>query len=93
MSELRSAADAIAAVDLDDLPGAEKLDLVADLSAAVNRLEAVRGPTSCDNGALLCERHHTACHEGGFAVARISGTSRWRTYRPDGSEIGTRAGP
>ena len=45
------------------------------------------GPTSCDNGALLCERHHTACHEGGFSVARDPGTSRWRTYRPDGTEI------
>jgi hypothetical protein len=45
------------------------------------------GPTSCDNGALLCERHHTACHEGGFRVARDPGTARWRTYRPDGSEV------
>ncbi|MCW2705496.1 MAG: endonuclease, partial [Blastococcus sp.] len=24
------------------------------------------GPTSCENGALLCERQHTAVHEGGF---------------------------
>jgi hypothetical protein len=54
---------------------------------------AVGGPTSCDNGALLCERHHTACHEGGFAVSRDPGTSRWRTYRPDGTEILSRAGP
>ncbi|RBY82005.1 endonuclease [Geodermatophilus sp. TF02-6] len=45
------------------------------------------GPTSCDNGALLCERHHTACHEGGFAVSRDPGTSTWHTYRPDGTEI------
>lgn len=51
------------------------------------------GPTSCDNGALLCERHHTACHEGGFDVARDPGTGRWRTYRPDGTEILSRAGP
>lgn len=54
---------------------------------------AFGGPTSCDNGALLCERHHTACHEGGFGVARDPGTSRWRTYRPDGTEILSRAGP
>jgi hypothetical protein len=54
---------------------------------------AFGGPTSCDNGALLCERHHTACHEGGFAVSRESGTSRWHTYRPDGTEVLSRAGP
>jgi hypothetical protein len=45
------------------------------------------GPTSCDNGGLLCERHHTCCHEGGFRVARDPGTAVWHTYRPDGSEI------
>jgi hypothetical protein len=51
------------------------------------------GPTSCDNGALLCERHHTSCHEGGFAIRRDPGTGRWHTYRPDGTEILSRAGP
>jgi Domain of unknown function (DUF222) len=51
------------------------------------------GPTSCDNGALLCERHHTSCHEGGFTVRRDPGTGRWRTYRPDGTEVLPRAGP
>lgn len=45
------------------------------------------GVTSCENGALLCERHHTAVHEGGFTVARDAGTSVWHTYRPDGSEV------
>ncbi|MCW2763329.1 MAG: endonuclease, partial [Marmoricola sp.] len=45
------------------------------------------GPTSCENGALLCERHHTAVHEGGFTVARDPGTAVWHTHRPDGSEI------
>jgi hypothetical protein len=45
------------------------------------------GVTSCENGALLCERHHTAVHEGGFDVARDPGTSVWHTYRPDGSEV------
>jgi hypothetical protein len=48
------------------------------------------GPTSCENGALLCERHHTAVHEGGFSIARDPGTAVWHTYRPDGSEIQTR---
>jgi hypothetical protein len=48
---------------------------------------AYGGVTSCDNGALICERHHTAVHEGGFRVARDPGTAVWHTYRPDGSEI------
>jgi len=51
------------------------------------------GPTSCDNGALLCERHHTAVHEGRFGIRRDPGTDRWHTYRPDGTEILSRAGP
>jgi hypothetical protein len=51
------------------------------------------GPTSCDNGALLCERHHTSCHEGGFTVHRDPGTGRWHTFRPGGTEIAGRAGP
>ncbi len=51
------------------------------------------GPTSCDNGALLCERHHTSCHEGGFSIRRDPGTARWHTYRPDGTEVLSRAGP
>ncbi|RZU33752.1 HNH endonuclease signature motif containing protein [Blastococcus saxobsidens] len=50
------------------------------------------GPTSCENGALLCERHHTSCHEGGFTIRRDPATARWRTYRPDGTEVLSRAG-
>jgi len=49
------------------------------------------GPTSCENGALLCERHHTAVHEGGFTIARDPGTAIWHTYRPGGTEIHIRA--
>jgi hypothetical protein len=45
------------------------------------------GPTSCENGALLCERHHTAVHEGGFTLTRDPGTATWHTYRPGGTEI------
>ena len=45
------------------------------------------GPTSCENGALLCEGHHTACHEGGFQLSRDPGTATWHTRRPDGSEV------
>lgn len=54
---------------------------------------AFGGPTSCDNGALVCETHHTSCHEGGFTVRRDPGTGRWHTYRPDGTEVLIRAGP
>ena len=43
------------------------------------------GPTSVENSALLCERHHTKVHHG-FRVERQP-DGRWRTYRPDGTEI------
>jgi hypothetical protein len=43
------------------------------------------GETCLDNSALLCERHHTQVHHG-FAVVRDA-DGRWRTYRPDGTEI------
>jgi hypothetical protein len=43
------------------------------------------GETSEDNGALLCERHHTKVHHG-FTIVRDP-DGRWHTYRPDGTEI------
>jgi hypothetical protein len=43
------------------------------------------GETSLDNSALLCERHHTKVHHG-FRVERPP-DGRWRTWRPDGTEI------
>ena len=43
------------------------------------------GETSLENSALLCERHHTKVHHG-FRVERPP-DGRWRTYRPDGTEI------
>src|SRR3954463_16286052 len=43
------------------------------------------GETSLANSALLCERHHTKVHHG-FRVERDPG-GRWRTWRPDGTEI------
>ncbi|MGY1734452.1 DUF222 domain-containing protein [Geodermatophilus sp. SYSU D00684] len=43
------------------------------------------GETSLDNSALLCERHHTKVHHG-FRVERQP-DGRWRTRRPDGTEI------
>ena len=43
------------------------------------------GPTSLENSALLCERHHTKVHHG-FRV-ELQPDGRWRTWRPDGTEI------
>ncbi|MGY1673267.1 DUF222 domain-containing protein [Geodermatophilus sp. SYSU D00710] len=43
------------------------------------------GETSLANSALLCERHHTKVHHG-FHVERQP-DGRWRTWRPDGTEI------
>jgi hypothetical protein len=43
------------------------------------------GETSLENSALLCERHHTKVHHG-FRVERDPG-GRWRTFRPDDTEI------
>ncbi|TFV68308.1 UNVERIFIED_ORG: HNH endonuclease [Bacillus sp. AZ43] len=46
---------------------------------------AFGGDTCQENSALLCERHHTKVHHG-FRVERQP-DGRWRTYRPDGTEI------
>ncbi|GAA3166618.1 hypothetical protein GCM10010531_19130 [Blastococcus jejuensis] len=46
---------------------------------------ADQGPTSLENSALLCERHHTKVHHGFRVERQPDGT--WRTYRPDGTEI------
>jgi hypothetical protein len=43
------------------------------------------GETSLENGALLCERHHTKVHHG-FRI-ELQPDGRWRTYRPDDTEI------
>ena len=44
------------------------------------------GPTVLDNLALLCRRHHTFVHEGGFRMEPIAG-ERFRFLRPDGREL------
>jgi hypothetical protein len=47
------------------------------------------GETSLENSGLLCERHHTKIHHG-YRVERDDTAppeSRWRTWRPDGTEI------
>jgi hypothetical protein len=46
---------------------------------------ADEGETSLENSALLCERHHTKVHHG-FRVERHP-DGRWRTWRPDDTEI------
>ncbi len=43
------------------------------------------GDTSLENSGLLCERHHTKVHHGFRVVRQPDG--RWRTYRPNGTEI------
>jgi hypothetical protein len=43
------------------------------------------GDTDLHNSGLLCERHHTKVHHG-FRIERQP-DGRWRTYRPDGTEI------
>jgi Domain of unknown function (DUF222) len=52
---------------------------------------ALGGQTSLANSALPCERHHTQVHHG-FRIERDDAAPpgrRWRTYRPDGTEIHT----
>jgi hypothetical protein len=47
------------------------------------------GPTSLENSGLLCERHHTKVHHG-YRIERddtAAPGARWRTYRPDGTQI------
>jgi hypothetical protein len=43
------------------------------------------GETSLENSGLVCERHHTKVHHG-FRIQRDP-SGRWRTWRPDGTEI------
>jgi hypothetical protein len=41
------------------------------------------GPTAVDNGLLLCPRHHTCVHEGGFTITGDPNGTLW-FHRPDG---------
>jgi hypothetical protein len=43
------------------------------------------GATTLTNLALLCRRHHHACHEGGFTLTRTDGTIT--VTRPDGTTL------
>ncbi|MGY1710017.1 DUF222 domain-containing protein [Geodermatophilus sp. SYSU D00758] len=52
---------------------------------------ALGGETSLANSALLCERNHTKVHHGFRVERRPDG--RWRTRRPDGTEIRIPASP
>jgi hypothetical protein len=43
------------------------------------------GETTLDNTCLLCDRHHTLVHEGGWRMERSNG--RWRFFDPAGTEL------
>jgi hypothetical protein len=44
------------------------------------------GETSLDNLVLLCTKHHTLVHEGGFRIDKDFNDS-WVFYRPDGIAV------
>ena len=44
------------------------------------------GETSLDNLMLLCTKHHTLVHEGGFHIQK-NFKNEWAFYRPDGIAI------
>ena len=44
------------------------------------------GPTAVGNGILLCPRHHTAVHEGGFTIAGEA-NGKLTVQRPDRSVV------
>ena len=44
------------------------------------------GETSLDNLMLLCTKHHTLVHEGGFRIQK-NFQDQWRFFRPDGIAV------
>ncbi len=44
------------------------------------------GETSLDNLMLLCTRHHTLVHEGGFGISKDF-LNNWAFFRPDGIAV------
>jgi len=47
---------------------------------------AAGGATTLDNTCLLCDRHHTLVHEGGWRVVRRA-DGGWQFLRPDGRAL------
>jgi len=46
------------------------------------------GPTAVDNGLLLCPKHHTCVHEGGFTITGDPNAVLTFHY-PEGALLGT----
>jgi HNH endonuclease len=42
------------------------------------------GETNLENCALLCRRHHVACHEGGWKLVRAPDGAMKVTFDPTG---------
>jgi hypothetical protein len=50
------------------------------------------GPTTLWNTVLVCDRHHTALHEGGWRLERAT-DGTLRLYRPDGTLVDAAPAP
>ncbi len=50
------------------------------------------GPTDLDNGCLLCRRHHTLVHHGGWTLARDPTTGIFTATNADGRQFTRRPG-
>jgi hypothetical protein len=50
------------------------------------------GPTDLDNGCLLCRRHHTLIHHGGWRLERNQRTGVFTATSPDGRQFHRRPG-
>jgi hypothetical protein len=48
------------------------------------------GPTDLDNGCLLCRRHHTMVHHGGWQLERNPRTGVFTATAPDGRTFSRR---
>ena len=70
-------------------PGCDRPARWCDCHHCVGWIEG--GPTSLQNLALLCRRHHRMLHEGGLTMRMVEG--RPVVFRPDGSRFLERSPP